>query len=518
MWFGKPIKEAWMIAILQFDAVNLPHLHQFLEQGRLPTFAQLRGRGHWYALETPAVPWEGATYFTLYSGKEVAEHGLYYPFMWSAPDQRVRAQDDFPAPEPIWDRVGNSGQRSLIIDPYEGRRPRTINGKALCGWQFRHKVTLHRWSVPAGLDRQLRRQFGRPSLVEEVYGRPAAKDLLHMRHRLLESPKRAAEAAATLLSQESFDLVWITLSASHLAGHWFLDPARLPQDHFDTRTKKGLDTALGDAYAAVDEAMSFILSALPPEADIIVLSPTGMKPNASRSHLLPGMLQALLAGSSTEKNHTTPGGSLWYLRAAVPRGLRAWVARVLPDRLTLELTARLETRGVDWTKTRAFMVPSGDCGYVRLNLRGRERDGIVSSDEADALLDAIAVGLRTFRDPDGRPAVETIEFASTNLGWEDLSHPFPDLIVHWSERLPPHLAGVSSPQFGEVSSPGWGSGRTGEHSDSAWALILPGSSKLKAPKKSPHIMDIAATVCAVLDVDPDGLSGQPLLEPATTAS
>ena len=67
-----------MIAILQFDAVNLPHLHQCLEQGRLPTLAQLRGRGHWYALETPTVPWEGATYFTLYSGRAVAEHGLYF--------------------------------------------------------------------------------------------------------------------------------------------------------------------------------------------------------------------------------------------------------------------------------------------------------------------------------------------------------------------------------------------------------------------------------------------------------
>ena len=220
-----------------------------------------------------------------------------------------------------------------------------------------------------------------------------------MRHRLLEAPKRAAEAAATLLSQESFDLVWITLSASHLAGHWFLEPARLPQDQFDTRTKKALDTALGDAYAAVDEAMAYILAALPPETDLIVLSPSGMKPNASRSHLLPGMLQALLAGSSTEKNHRAPGGSLWCLRAAVPRGLRAWVARVLPDRLTLELTARLETRGVDWTKTRAFMVPSGDCGYVRLNLRGREREGIVSPDEADALLDEICRRTSNFSRP-----------------------------------------------------------------------------------------------------------------------
>jgi hypothetical protein len=122
-------------------------------------------------------------------------------------------------------------------------------------------------------------------------------------------------------------------------------------------------------------------------------------------------------------------------------------------------------------------------------------------------------GLRTFRDPDGEPTVKNIEFVSNSLGCETLLHPFPDLIVHWSERLPMHLAGVSSPRFGEVSSPGWGSGRTGEHCDGAWALIVPGSSKLKTPTKPPHILDIAPTICSVLGVDTDCLTGQPLLEP-----
>jgi hypothetical protein len=69
-----------MIAILQFDAVSLPHFHRFLEQGRLPAFAGLRGRGHWFSLDTPAATWEGSTYFSLYSGRGVAEHGIYFPF------------------------------------------------------------------------------------------------------------------------------------------------------------------------------------------------------------------------------------------------------------------------------------------------------------------------------------------------------------------------------------------------------------------------------------------------------
>ena len=503
-----------MIAILQFDGVSLPLLDSFLDQGRLPTFAGLRERGHWLPLETPASSWEGSIYFSLYSGKSVAEHGLYFPFMWSAAEQRVRSQDDYPAPEPLWDRVGKAGLRSLVIDPYEGRRPRSIKGKAVSGWQFRHKVTLRRWSVPHGLDRQLQRRFGRPELVEEVYGRPSTNYLCRMRNRLVGAPRRAAQISAALLAEESFDLVWITLSSGHIAGHWFLDPSRLPQDQVDAGTKAKLDAALCDSYVAVDQALSDIVTALPRNADIIVLSPSSMGPSASRTHLLPGMLQAVLSGRKL--NHQAAkaaGNSLWRLRAAVSSDLRALVARVLPDRLTMDLTARLEMRGVDWRATKAFMAPSGDCGYVRLNLRGREREGIVDPKQADELLERIASGLRTFCDPDGTPAIARIEFTAKSLGYGDPSHGFPDLIVHWSERLSPQPSGVRSWQFGEVRSSGWGSGRTGEHREGAWALILPGSSRLQAATMPPHIVDIGPTVCAVLGVDTGGLTGQPLLDP-----
>ena len=43
-----------------------------------------------------------------------------------------------------------------------------------------------------------------------------------------------------------------------------------------------------------------------------------------------------------------------------------------------ETGARLELRGLDWGSTRAFAHPAENQGYVRLNLAGRERDGIVA--------------------------------------------------------------------------------------------------------------------------------------------
>jgi predicted AlkP superfamily phosphohydrolase/phosphomutase len=172
---------------------------------------------------------------------------------------------------------------------------------------------------------------------------------------------------------------------------------------------------------------------------------------------------------------------------------------------------------MDWGKTRAFMVPSGDCGYLRLNLSGRERDGIVDPKEADQLLDQIASGLVTFRDPDGRPAVKNVEMVSESARDRTQSNPFPDLVVHWSDHLPPHLAGAYSSQFGEVLSSGWGSGRTGEHREEAWAIVIPGSSRI-TPQATSHIRDIVPTICSVLGVDREGLEGHPLLEQLSSLS
>jgi predicted AlkP superfamily phosphohydrolase/phosphomutase len=186
---------------------------------------------------------------------------------------------------------------------------------------------------------------------------------------------------------------------------------------------------------------------------------------------------------------------------------------MIPDRLALELAARLELRGVQWDRTKAFMMPNDDAGYVRVNLRGRERDGIVDPLEMEPLLDHIIKGLLSFRNRDGSPTIRQI-WRVSELGYAGPYHPdLPDLVVQWNDQVVTPLMGVGSTQFGEIPSPGWGTGRTGCHTGEAWALLLPGNSKLHTPTTAPDIVDIAATVCEVLGVDREGLSGEPLLKP-----
>ena len=488
-----------MLAILQFDAPGLSLLDRMVSAGRLPTLARLRARATPRPMETSAALFEGAVYPTLYSGADVAEHGLYGAFPWDASAQRVQSMLTVPRPETVWERIGRAGRRSLVVDPYTGWQT-AAPGVFLSGWQFANRMVLPHASSPRRAHRTLARELGPPPDAQTVFGRLTDETLRALGTALRAAPARAADVVVHLLPRERFDLVWVTFSGAHLAGH-HLWPG-----------ENGTGAAiLEEIYAAVDAAIARILSALPADADVLVLSPDGMGANTSRSDLLPDMLHAVLADGATA---ASAGGGVWRMRAAVPRSLRGATARVIGDDLARRLVARWHFRSIDWRRTRAFARP-GDCaGFVRLNLRDRERDGVVAPNHARALMDEIATGLMTFRDPDGAPAVAAVESPPASLGSGRNAHALPDLVVRWTERPTAALTGVTSARFGTVARNGAGPGLSGNHVEGAWIQILPGASRARELGRTVQLPDIAATACALVGVDTHGLAGSPFLLPA----
>lgn len=487
-----------MIAVLQFDAASARLLERLGGEDRLPNLEALRARGRRIELEGPAEHFPASAYQDLYRGVEVGEHGLFYPFQWSASRQAVRLAAEFGAPPPVWQRLADAGRGTLAIDPYECHPPARSEGVLVSGWGMRERVVLERWSRPAGRDRALRRRHGRPPDVTEVFGAQRAAELRRLRERFLAAPARVADAALELLAERRFDLVWLTFAAPHLAGHRLWDDP----------------DCLGDLYAEVDAQLGRVLAALPGDADTIVCSVLGMDVNTSRADLLPEMLARVLgdAPASDGGGADSDSGGMWRLRAALSGRLRGAVAAALPDRVALELTSRLELRGVDWSATRAFAHPADNQGYVRLNLAGRERDGIVDPAEAEELCATIAAGLADFRDPDGQPAVASVDRVAGDREGAGADR-LPDLVVRWRPTSAVALDALRSERFGTVRRQGYGSGRTGNHTDGdAWAILAPGASRLRDPGRPARIVDIPATVASLTGADMNGLAGTPLLE------
>jgi len=507
-----------VIAVLQFDAASARLLERLGGEGRLPNLEELRRRGTRLELESPAAHFPASAYQDLYRGVEVGDHGLFYPFQWQAADQRIRLAGSFEAPPPIWDRLGRGGRSTLAIDPYECHRPHEARGALTCGWGMRERVVLERWSVPEGDDREPRRRHGRPPDVTEVFGPQSPRELRRLRERFLAAPKRVADLAIERLGEREFDLAWIVFAAPHLAGHRLWEvPSYLGPDAIAAAERERLDGALAEVYEEVDAQLGRVLAVLPDDCDVIVCSVLGMDVNTSRADLLPGMLTAVLTGESQDAADPAAGadsdsGAMWRLRATLSGRLRAAVAGAMPDRLALELTARLELRGVDWSSTRAFAHPADNQGYVHLNRAGRERDGIVSEAEAEELVAQIREGLLDFRDPDGEPAVVAVDEVAER--WQgNAADRLPDLVVRWRPTSSIVLDALHSPRFGTVRRQGYGSGRTGNHTDGdAWAILAPRAGRPRQLNRPARVTDIPATVAARCQIPLTGLTGEPLIE------
>jgi hypothetical protein len=501
-----------MIAVVSLDALSLPRTERLLAEGRMPVLAGLRER----APLQPIADTEdmrllhGGVFFTMPTGRRLADHGRFYPFVWNPAAQQVEP-DLRPVEHSVWQAASEAGRRVVLIDSYEGWPAAPLDGATLVGWQLHNRVTMRRLGQPEELAAELRRELGGSDTLDEVYGRPSLRMLDRIARTLAGAPDRVATAVERLVPRVNPDLVWCHLVAAHVGGHLFWDGSQVAGGR--KLEERGLEDTLDRLYEITDAALGRIVAAVGDDATLLVCCPVGMGPNASRSDVLPGMVDAVLSDTPVEE---TPPSGIWRLRGAVPTGLRAAVARAMPDRLALRLASGLATR--DAGAAPAFAVPAEPVGAVQLNVRGRERDGVVDPADVPALVERLREGLLTFRDrPGDRPAVAAVHERAEVIGEGPNAERFPDLLVEWSPESATDMDAAVSPKHGVVlrpGGPGGATGRSANHlSGEAWVLALPGSGERLVGDGSWRHMDLAPTVAALLGVELPDVDGVARMAP-----
>jgi predicted AlkP superfamily phosphohydrolase/phosphomutase len=171
-----------------------------------------------------------------------------------------------------------------------------------------------------------------------------------------------------------------------------------------------------------------------------------------------------------------------------------------------------------WPQMRAFALAPVSDGYIRVNLAGREANGVVAPEDYDATLAELTAILERLTDPrTGRPVVERIE--RTRAGPHDNPDIPPDLIVCWRSDTP--FDAIESPGFGRIGPlPFFRSGGHRAHGariDNVLFArgpgIVPGSTAVPG-----HLHDVPATILALMGAEPAGpLDGRPLVEPGRPA-
>jgi hypothetical protein len=400
---------------------------------------------------------------------------------------------------------------------------------------------VSRASRPQGIFEELEALLGPYPAEHWIYGFswPSVGKTEELSRALCQAVSVRSKAARWLLSERlpSWDLGFVVVSEGHSAIEplWHgVDPSH-PLHNIASAHAAG--RGLRDVYRAIDQLIGDLQAAFP-DAMLLVFAMHGMGSNdadVAAMLLLPELLYRHAFGSPYMRSipwagYTSTGVPLlaehevWeqVIGEAVPRSKPANGNPGIFDRLLgrprFEISAPLPTPPdpsvMDWMPAtryasfwphmEAFALPSFYDGRIRLNVRGREANGVISRSRYSAKCEEINNLIGECRNVlTDEPVVASIQHAHADP--RDVGPSEADLYVIW--RSSP--LGLWSPRFGSIGPVAYR--RTGGHTGAHGFLYAQGDGIEPGDHGIASSFDVVPTLVSLLGEKPGtSLSGQPL--------
>ncbi|MBI1843867.1 MAG: alkaline phosphatase family protein [Actinobacteria bacterium] len=539
------------VAAIGLDSADWALTERLMTEGRMPNLARLRSRSVEILMHNDIVGKPEEAWASFLYGDAPYQAGYWSNLAFDPASYRSYRQGIFPG-MPFY---ASDERRSLIFDVPKCGIRRDVHGIQVTGWGA-HAASFPRASSPAGVLTELDESIGtHPGLNNDYHDGWYQPDYIdELGDALVDGSALRTKATRHLLERETaWDLFLTVLSEPHSGGHHFWHGVDTSHVLGGAPTAPQAGRRMIDVYEAVDATLGGIVEALPEDAVVVVFSVHGMQPNDSdvaAALLLPELLHRHHGGSPRLK-----GGDLAQWRRqgcppvqADPRRRPLAFAR---DTLDASLVAGLRRRakagvlldveralrrargrppahrppwkpaagvppevdldtvgpgGVDepatdypnlwyrdaWPSMRAFSLPSFGEGRVRVNLRGRERDGLVEVDDYDRTCGEIEQLLGESINPrTGRSIAAHVERTHGNDPFDPLA-PDGDLLITWDTAVD----AVAHPTLGAIGP--FPMLRMSEHSNAGFALISGEGIEPARARKRPTA-ELAPLILSLLD-------------------
>ena len=538
------------VVAIGLDAGEWQLIEPMLAGGELPNLARIRRRSAECRLRNPlyrgTLVWEA-----FLTGRQDEDDVRSGGVAFDPATYRVAKIAAGSAP-PFY--AGLPGVTAIAFDVPHLSMAGAADDVRVCTWGT-HSLSHPRASHPPGLLREIDAAFGRhPAFGDEhryAWHRPEFVDWL-VRSLVAGSARRADISAWLMARSPNWQLFLTVMSESHSAGEnlgHVLDAghpmARLPMA---ARHRAGLH----EVYRAMDAAIGRIAEGLPPDAVLVVFSILGTAANdaeLSSTALLPELLHRLhwkrpFLRDPDEGARRRDGSPVvlgpadsWddYMRRRSERpavGLRQRVRWLLPDRLVdagraaaarlpalpFALSRRFSENGAGssldwqlpswyqsrWPRMKAFALPTFGDARIRLNVRGRERDGVVDLADYHAACQQVEDSIGACRDPrTGRPVVARTWRPRAGAPMEPGGCDA-DIVLQWSHAFD----ALEHPEAGLIGP--FPFRRTGGHTDRGFAFFS-GPSIAPGDLGEWCAIDLPATLVALLGREPPpDLDGRPI--------
>lgn len=407
--------------VLGFDALDFDYVYRF--EDSLPNLSALLESGVSAPLTSTHPPWTGSAWPSMYTGVDPSHHGVFDFFTYDGyPDTAElvsRQAVDAPA---LWDYLTALDRRSVVLNVPVTHPADAIDGVLVPGYLAPEDVPGH----PADIREELGDALG---TAYRIYSRkevgPANEEKLQGYLDLIDLRRRAARY---LLTHRSWDLAFLQVQKTDAVFH-----------NFDE------ESAFKRIYEAADAFVGTVREAAPDPVNLLVVSDHGIGPKRGYGIYLNEILRRegyvavtdsgdahgaslsqvkeSLTGDATTNSTDESDSALRFgtaaqrvltrlgiapadiYRTAQKVGLGSTLLSLTSNRLRMELS-----EGVDWAASTAYARSNAELG-IRINLEGRDPDGVVSPSRYDTVVGDLITMLQDVETPDGQPAFESVRRA-----------------------------------------------------------------------------------------------------------
>ena len=551
------------VIAIGLDAADPKLIEQWMSEGHLPNLSKVReqgiyGRLHnsvnyqggsaefssteplWVMMATGCLPdktgfWDTITYAPetykvgcdpIYGGYDYQE---YKPFYALGDDYRVAAFD-----VPVT-RVCSG-----------------VNGLQITGWGGHHPFYPSE-SEPSEILPRIIEQYGNNPVYRKDNGIWWDKNYFNWVTKSVEkSVATRAQICCDILKKDNWDLFITGFGETHTLGHDLYNMSQ-PDHPLYPYTNK-IDT-LGDpmlkGFQQVDRAVGRILDVAPEDSYVVLFAVHGMGANLTdllSMMLLPEIIyrfnfpgKAALGYGDIDRpappiitNKIRNGWSaeVWrqvYEPNPIKKLWHTWTHKkflrepkhgLLSPYPLLEKKVELSWMPAFWYSSlwpqmKAFALPAYADGHIRINLKGRDRDGIVEPSEYDALCNEITDVLYRLKDGRSQQSLvkQVVRTRKSPLD-NDSKLPDPDLIVVWHE-IPTDV--VDSPDVGRIGPITYN--RPGGHRENGFLLAKGEGITANSDLSTGRAVDIGPTILNLMGAEiPEYFDGKPLLKIPTLNS
>lgn len=356
---------------------------------RLPTLNRLMSSGYYGPLRSCHPPVTVPAWMCMMTGQDAGMLGVY-----GFRNRRSYAYDalsvcngsDIHQPT-VWDILGNHQRQSLLVGVPMTYPPRPVRGALVSC--FLTPDENSQYTFPRALKGELDRLTGGYQLDVRDFRQVSPENLLQQLHEMTHKRMRAFRHLLTTRPWHFAMVVEMGVDRIH-HGFWqYLDPA-----HRGFVPNHPLQHAIRDYYEALDAELGEVLSVVPAETRVLVVSDHGAR---------------------------AMEGAVCVNELLMREGLLR--LKVRPEKVQ-----RLTPDLVDWSRTQVW-AEGGYFSRVFLNIAGREPQGIVPPSEVEALKDRLIHLFESLPDDRGE-RLGTRAYRPEQIYRETNNIP-PDLLVYF---------------------------------------------------------------------------------------